>query len=109
MKLLLDTLDLEQIRKFSKLGILSGVTTNPTFSKRFGMKDDIDTIEKVSDQLGGKGEIFVEAFGHESSEIEDNAVKIDEKSDYDDLIFKVPFTEGIGEDNIQLETKWFQN
>ena len=34
MKLLLDTLDLEQIRKFSKLGILSGVTTNPTFSKK---------------------------------------------------------------------------
>jgi transaldolase len=108
MKLLLDTLDLEQIRKFSKLGILSGVTTNPTFSKRFGMKDDIDTIEKVSDALGGKGEIFVEAFGHESSEIEDNAVKIDEKSDYDDLIFKVPFTEAGVEATYNLKQKGFK-
>ena len=42
MKLLLDTLDLEQIRKFSKLGILSLSQPIQPFSKRFGMKDDID-------------------------------------------------------------------
>ena len=94
MKILIDTLDLKEIKKYSDMGIISGVTTNPTFSKKFGMKDDIETIEKVSEALGGKGEIFIEAFGYEADEIEDNARLIADDSSYSDLVFKVPFTTG---------------
>ena len=34
MKILIDTLDLKEIKKYSDMGIISGVTTNPTFSNR---------------------------------------------------------------------------
>ena len=64
MKILIDTLDVKEINKYSDMGVISGVTTNPAFSKRFGMKDDIDTIKQVSNAIGGKGDIYIEAFGH---------------------------------------------
>ena len=63
MKILIDTLDLNEIKKYSELGIISGTTTNPTFSKRFGMKDDLDTIKQVAEAQDGVGEIYIEAFG----------------------------------------------
>ena len=93
MKILIDTLDVKEIKKYSDMGIISGVTTNPTFSKRFGMKDDIDTIKQVSDAIDGKGDIFIEAFGHTEREIEDNAHRISNGSSYKNIIFKIPFTE----------------
>jgi transaldolase len=93
MKILIDTLDVKEIKKYSDMGIISGVTTNPTFSKRFGMKDDIDTIKQVSDAIAGKGDIFIEAFGHTEREIEDNAHRISNGSSYKNIIFKIPFTE----------------
>jgi transaldolase len=97
MKILIDSLDVKEIKKYSDMGIISGVTTNPTFSKRFGMKDDIDTIKQVSDALGGKGDIYIEAFGHSQIEIEDNAHRISNGSSYKNIIFKIPFTEaGVG-------------
>ena len=93
MKILIDTLDVKEIKKYSDMGVISGVTTNPPFSKRFGMKDDIDTIKQVSDAVGGKGDIFIEAFGHTDREIEDNAHRISNGSSYKNIIFKIPFTE----------------
>ncbi len=93
MKILIDTLDVKEIKKYSDMGIISGVTTNPTFSKRFGMKDDIDTIKQVSDAIAGKGDIFIEAVGHTEREIEDNAHRISNGSSYKNIIFKIPFTE----------------
>jgi transaldolase len=93
MRILIDTLDLKEIKKYSNMGIISGVTTNPTFSKLFGMRDDLETVEKVSEALDGKGEIFIEAFGYDANEIEDNARRIADESSYDNLVFKVPFTE----------------
>ena len=59
MKIFLDTLDLNQIKKYSNMGILSGVTTNPTLAKRHGMLDDIDMIKKIREVMpmeeGGRG------------------------------------------------------
>ena len=107
MKILIDTLDLKEIKKYADLGILSGVTTNPTFSKRFGMSDDIDTINKTSEALGSVGEVHVEAFGVTANEIEDNANSIRERSDYDNLIFKVPFTEAGVEATSHLSSAGF--
>jgi|TARA_B110000977_G_scaffold201355_1_gene295539 transaldolase len=108
VKILIDTLDLKEIKKYSQFGILSGVTTNPTFSKRFGMSDDIDTINQTSEALGGVGEVHVEAFGESSAEIEDNANSISERSEYNNLIFKVPFTESGVEATSKLSKKGFK-
>ena len=44
MKIFLDTIDVTVINEFYEMGILAGVTTNPTLAKRFKMKDDIEMI-----------------------------------------------------------------
>lgn len=95
MKLLLDTIDTKIIEKFYNLGLLFGVTTNPTLAKRFGMADDIDMIKRIR-KVMPHGEIHVEAFGKDSSEIIANAERIRLYSGDTNLVFKVPFSaEGV--------------
>ena len=47
MKIFLDTIDLKIIETYYEIGLLAGVTTNPTLAKRFNMKDDIEMIQKI--------------------------------------------------------------
>ncbi len=91
MKLFLDSIDLDIINNLSQVGLISGVTTNPTLAKRFNMKDDIDMVKKIRDVLP-KGEIHVEAFGNNVKEIEDNAKRISDKTQDNNLVFKIPFS-----------------
>ena len=92
MKIFLDTLDTSTISEFYEMGILAGVTTNPTLAKRFGMSDDIDMINKIREVMP-VGEIHVEAFGKTKQEILGNAERIIKMSKDDNLVFKVPFSE----------------
>jgi transaldolase len=71
MKIFLDTLELSSIQKYSDMGILAGVTTNPTLAKRHGMDDDIDMIKKIRGVMP-VGEINVEAWGTTKDEILSN-------------------------------------
>lgn len=91
MKLFLDSIDLDIINNLSQVGLISGVTTNPTLAKRFNMRDDIDMVKKIRDVLP-KGEIHVEAFGNNVKEIEDNAKRISDKTQDNNLVFKIPFS-----------------
>lgn len=96
MKIFLDSLDMNLIKKYGEMGLLSGVTTNPTFSKRFGMHNDIEMVRKVRETLG-EGEIHVEAFGDTKEEIIKNANRLLEKTKDNSLVFKIPFSEhGVG-------------
>ncbi len=45
MAILLDTGDIEQIRRFMKLGIIRGVTTNPTILRRDGFRGGIEELK----------------------------------------------------------------
>jgi len=92
MKIFLDSLDVNLIKKYAEMGLLSGITTNPTFSKRFGMHDDIEMVSKVREALG-EGEIHVEAFGDTKDEIIKNANRLLEKTNDSNLVFKIPFSE----------------
>ena len=92
MKIFLDSLDVSLIRRYSEIGLLSGITTNPTFARRFNMADDIDMITKVR-QVLGEGEIHVEAFGETKDEILENANSILDKTNDYNLVFKIPFSE----------------
>ena len=96
MKNFLDSLDVNLIKKYGEMGLLSGVTTNPTFYKRFGIHDDIEMVRKVREALG-EGEIHVEAFGETKEEIIKNANRLLEKTNDSNLVFKIPFSEhGVG-------------
>jgi transaldolase len=94
MEIFIDSLDLNKVKKYAKMGVISGVTTNPTLAKRHGMLDDIEMIQKTREALGnGKMEIHVEAFGETRNEIVDEVDRIWQKSKDDSLVFKIPFTE----------------
>ena len=93
MKILLDTIDLKVISKYYRMGILYGVTTNPTLAKRFGMASDVEMVKKIREVMP-KGEIHVEAFGHTAEEIVDNATRIDRETRDSNLVYKIPFSEG---------------
>ena len=69
MKIFLDTIDLEKLKKYNDILNIHGVTTNPTLAKRFNMSDDIDMIKKIADTIGKNKEIHVEAFGNSVEEI----------------------------------------
>lgn len=60
MKIFIDTANIEAIRKFSEMGIIDGVTTNPTLIAREGMKFD-DLIGEITGIVGGP--VSVEAIG----------------------------------------------
>lgn len=51
MKIFIDTADIEQIRKFAKLGIVDGVTTNPAILAKEGrnFRDVVDEILEIVD------------------------------------------------------------
>lgn len=104
MKIFIDTLDLQEIKRYAGLGILSGVTTNPTLAKRFGMTDDIDMVTQIREALP-TGEIHVEAFGNTSENIIDNIKRIHTQSRDDNLVFKIPFSiEGIKAINVAKQS-----
>ena len=90
MDIFLDTIDVKIINEFYEIGILAGVTTNPTLAKRFKMKDDIEMIREIRSVMP-IGEIHVEAFGNDVNEIESNAKRISDKSQDENLYLKYPF------------------
>lgn len=92
MKIFLDSLDISLIKEYSRIGLLSGITTNPTFSKGFNMADDIEMVSKVRQALG-EGEIHIETFGDTKEEILENANRILDKTNDSNLVFKIPFSE----------------
>lgn len=93
MKIFLDSLDVNLIKKYADIGLLSGITTNPTFSRRYGMHDDIEMVAKVRQALGKEGEIHVEAFGDTKDEILKSADRLANTTKDENLVYKVPFTE----------------
>lgn len=92
MKIFLDTIDCEKIKKYSEITEIYGITTNPTLAKRFNMSDDIDMIKKIANVIGIKKEIHVEAFGKTVNEIINNVDRIDKKCKKYNLVYKIPFS-----------------
>lgn len=92
MKIFLDTIDREKIKKYSNIIDIFGVTTNPTLAKKFNMSDDIDMIKKIADVLGIKKEIHVEAFGKTVSEIIYNVDRISKACKKNNIVYKIPFS-----------------
>jgi transaldolase len=53
MRIFLDTANIEQIRQAAKLGIISGVTTNPTLVSKEGVADYEATIKEICSIISG--------------------------------------------------------
>jgi len=53
MRIFLDTANMEQLRQGARLGVVSGVTTNPTLVAKEGIKDYKSTIKEIAEIFSG--------------------------------------------------------
>lgn len=87
MELFLDSVNFDEIEEAIKLGILSGLTTTPTFMFRHGITDIDGAIVKLSGMVPG---LHIEALGKSVAEIQaevDRILKLPLKKE---PVFKIP-------------------
>jgi transaldolase len=87
MKIFLDTANLESIRKFNDMGLLDGITTNPSLMSKEGgnPKDGMAEITKII-----KGDVSLEVLSTEYSGMLDEGRNL--RSFGDNVVVKVPMT-----------------
>ena len=67
MKIFLDTANMEEIIKYNKMGLLDGITTNPTLlSKETGMNPQ-EVMKDIAKLI--KGDVSLEVIGLKSDEM----------------------------------------
>lgn len=87
MKIFLDTADLAEIRRFNKMGLLDGITTNPTLLSR--QKDDPDmAMKEIVSMI--KGDVSLEVVGTTYDEMMQEGRKLRQYGD--NVVVKVPMT-----------------
>ena len=88
MKIFIDTANLNEIRKAKALGLVDGVTTNPTLLAKEGEEMGA-LIRKISEEV--KGPINVEVMGITSEEIVKEAKWMATWGD--EIVIKIPITQ----------------
>ncbi|MFX1325854.1 MAG: transaldolase family protein, partial [Promethearchaeota archaeon] len=87
MKFFIDTANLEQIKEMQELGIIDGVTTNPTLLSREGT-NPIEQLRKICEVV--KGPVSAEVIGLKTEEMIDEARELVKIAD--NIVIKVPMT-----------------
>ncbi len=87
MELFLDSVDLEEIDEAIRLGILTGLTTTPTFMYRQGIKDIDKAVVALSEKVKS---IHVEALGNNVDEILKEVERIKKLPLKTKPVFKIP-------------------
>ncbi|EGJ27646.1 fructose-6-phosphate aldolase [Streptococcus porcinus] len=91
MEYMLDTLNLDEIRKWSRILPLAGVTSNPTIAKKEGAIDFFERIREVRAIIGDKASIHVQVVAQDYDGILKDAEEI-RKQCGDSIYIKVPVT-----------------
>ncbi len=96
MKFFLDTANVEKIRYFAQMGIVDGVTTNPSLIAKEG-RDFEDVIKEITTVVDGP--ISAEVVSTNSEGMVDEAVELSQI--HDNIVIKIPMTkEGVKATNI---------
>ena len=91
MKFFIDTANLEQIREMQELGIIDGVTTNPTLLAKEGA-DPMEQLKKICEIVNGT--VSGEVIGLTTEEMVEEARELSKIAP--NIVVKIPFTkEGI--------------
>ena len=88
MRIFLDTANIEQIRKAAKLGIISGVTTNPSLVSQEGQADYQAAIKEICSIIPGP--ISAEVLGEEVESMIEQARDISTWAP--NVVIKIPAT-----------------
>ncbi len=92
MKFFIDTADLNEIEEANDLGVLDGVTTNPSLCMKVGVKDFEGHIAKICNIVSG--DVSAEVISTEYDEIVEEGRKFAKIAD--NVVVKVPLIkEGI--------------
>lgn len=86
MKFFIDTADLDEIREANNLGVLDGVTTNPSLCAKVGVHDFEGHIAKICDMV--EGDVSAEVVSTEYNEIVTEARHLAKIAD--NVVVKVP-------------------
>lgn len=86
MKFFIDTADLNEIEEANDLGVLDGVTTNPSLCMKVGVKDFEGHIAKICKIVSG--DVSAEVISTEYDDIVEEGRKIAEIAD--NVVVKVP-------------------
>ena len=86
MHLYLDTADIDQIRKAMKLGVISGVTTNPSLVSKAGWKDYKSAVQEICSIV--KGPVSVEVLSQEAKSMMEEARAMSKWSEH--VVIKIP-------------------
>lgn len=89
MRLFLDTANIEHIREAAKLGVISGVTTNPTLLAREGRKDYKAAVLEICSIIDGP--VSVEVLSQERESMIEEARELSSWSP--NVVIKIPITE----------------
>lgn len=89
MKIYIDTVKIKEIEKVLDTGLISGITTTPTFFARDGYKNPVEFYKKMREVFDG--DIQVEALGKSVEGIESSIKEILD-SGLTNLTFKTPVT-----------------
>lgn len=91
MEFMLDTLNLEEIKKWSRVLPLAGVTSNPTIAKKEGEIDFFERIQAVREVIGQAPSIHVQVVAKDYEGILKDAAEIRKKC-AGNVYIKVPVT-----------------
>ena len=87
MQLFLDGSDIEKIRKFSKLGLIDGITTNPSIILKSG-KNMIEVISELAEIVSGS--VSAEVSALDSEKMIEEGIKLSEIAK--NVTVKLPIT-----------------
>ena len=86
MKFFIDTADLDEIREANDMGVLDGVTTNPSLMKKSGVRDFDDHIHQICEIVDGDVSAEIVATEYEAMLEEGRHVA----QIHDNVVVKVP-------------------
>ena len=87
MKFFIDTANVDEIRKAVELGVVDGVTTNPSLIAREG-RDFIEVVKEITEIVDGP--ISAEVISLEADKMVDEALDLVKKINNDNLVIKIP-------------------
>ncbi len=89
MKLFIDTANVEEIRKANDMGIICGVTTNPSLIVKEG-RDFFEVVKEITGIVDGP--ISAEVISLEADGMVAEALELVEKINCKNLVIKIPMT-----------------
>ena len=87
MKLFIDTANVDEIRKANDMGVICGVTTNPTLIAKEG-RDFIEVVKEITSIVDGP--ISAEVISLEADKMVEEAKELCKKINNPNLVIKIP-------------------